>query len=53
MTQSQPAESGAAPKKSYGKPTLVAYGSIGKLTQGGEGSGADGGGTPGMTMVCL
>lgn len=39
-------------KQEYSSPTLVEYGSIGKLTQGGFGSGTDGGGT-GMTMMCL
>ena len=36
-------------KKPYKKPTLVEYGSITKLTQGGQGSGLDGG-TSGRSM---
>ncbi len=32
------------PKKPYAPPRLVAYGSVTKLTQGGAGSGTDGGG---------
>jgi hypothetical protein len=40
------------PKKPYAPPTLVAYGTVGKLTQTGFGSFGDGGaGT--MTMKCL
>jgi hypothetical protein len=43
-----------APKREpYRKPTLVEYGSISKLTQSGNGSGTDGGTTPGMTMTCI
>ena len=42
-----------AAKKPYSTPQLVDYGSIAKLTQTGNGTGADGGGIPGMTMVCL
>ena len=41
-----------AAKKPYTTPQLVDYGSIAKLTQGGNGTGADGG-PPGMSMVCL
>jgi hypothetical protein len=39
-------------KKTYSSPSLMEYGSIAKLTQGGNGSGADGG-PAGMSMVCL
>ena len=40
------------PKKPYAPPTLVAYGTVGKLTQSGLGSSVDGGaGT--MNMKCL
>ncbi len=42
----------SAPKKPYAAPRLVAYGSVTKLTQGGSGSGADGG-QPGMSKHCL
>ena len=38
-----------ATKKAYVKPSLVEYGSIAKLTQGGIGSGLDGG-TSGRSM---
>jgi hypothetical protein len=40
-------------KRPYVRPVLVAFGSVAKLTQGGSGSGADGGTIPGMTMPCL
>lgn len=42
----------ASTKRSYARPSLVTYGSIAKLTQGGAGSGGDGG-SAGMSMVCL
>lgn len=42
-----------AAKKPYTTPQLVDYGSIAKLTQSGFGTGTDGGGVPGMSMVCL
>ncbi len=35
----------------YSCPVLHVYGSVRQLTQSGEGSGADGGSMPGMTMV--
>jgi len=41
------------PKKPYAPPRLVACGSVTKLTQGGSGSGVDGGGGAAMTMKCL
>jgi hypothetical protein len=40
-------------KSMYLSPSLVEYGSVAKLTQNGQGSGADGGATAGMMMVCL
>jgi hypothetical protein len=40
-------------KKIYSSPDLIEYGSVAKLTQSGNGSGADGGLIPGMQMVCL
>ncbi len=53
MTDSDSAaKSGAPSKKQYGEPALVAYGSISKLTQDGEGSGFDAG-PAGMTRQCL
>ena len=38
-------------KSVYATPQLREYGSVGQLTQNGNGSGADGGSTAGMTMV--
>jgi hypothetical protein len=38
-------------RRLYSKPVLVVYGSVGELTRGGEGSGADGGTMAGMTRV--
>jgi hypothetical protein len=43
---------GGQAKKAYVAPSLVEYGSIEKLTQSGNGTGADGG-TTGMQMQCL
>lgn len=43
---------GGQARKAYLAPRLVEYGSIAKLTQNGNGSGADGG-SAGMRMVCL
>ena len=43
---------GSQTKKAYIAPNLVEYGSIEKLTQNGNGTGADGG-PVGMQMVCL
>lgn len=43
---------GGQVKKAYVAPSLVEYGSIEKLTQNGNGTGADGG-SVGMQMVCL
>jgi len=40
-------------KRAYVRPVLVVFGSVAKLTQSGNGSGADGGTIPGMTMPCL
>jgi hypothetical protein len=40
-------------KKPYGKPQLIEYGSIAKLTQNGNGSLGDGGTMAGMFMMCL
>jgi hypothetical protein len=40
-------------KKPYTTPQLLDYGSIAKLTQTGNGTGADGGLIAGMRMVCL
>jgi len=40
-------------KKPYVTPCLVEYGSVAKLTQNGNGTGADGGMTAGMMMMCL
>ncbi|MGI8559328.1 MAG: lasso RiPP family leader peptide-containing protein [Solirubrobacteraceae bacterium] len=47
-----PMAGGGTTKKQYEAPALVAYGSIGKLTQTGAGSGTDGG-VAGMSMACL
>jgi hypothetical protein len=41
-----------APRKPYVSPKLQVYGSVAKLTRGGNGTGQDGG-TAGMQMVCL
>jgi hypothetical protein len=38
-------------KRTYTRPALRVYGSVRSLTQGGNGSGADGGSNPNMTMV--
>ena len=46
-------EGAGGTRKTYVQPSLVAYGSIAKLTQEGEGSGGDGSGMPGMTKQCL
>lgn len=43
---------GGQAKKAYVAPSLVEYGSIEKLTQAGNGTGADGG-TGSMQMQCL
>jgi hypothetical protein len=40
------------PKREYSKPSLVEYGPVSKLMQGGLGSGTDGG-PAGMSMMCL
>jgi len=40
------------PKRTYASPKLTEYGNVSKLTQGGQGSGADGS-LPGMSMMCL
>jgi hypothetical protein len=42
----------SAERLPYRSPALVEYGSVSKLTQGGAGSGTDGG-SAGMTMQCL
>jgi len=42
----------SARKKPYAPPRLIAYGTVGKLTQTGFGSAADGG-TGNMLMKCL
>jgi hypothetical protein len=39
-------------KKAYTPPSLLEYGNIAKLTQGGAGTGSDGG-TGTMMMMCL
>ena len=41
------------PKRQYSTPTLTTYGPVSKLTQSGNGSGADGGTQSGMMMPCL
>jgi hypothetical protein len=40
-------------KRIYVPPTLSEYGSVAKLTQGGNGSGTDGGTDPTMMKQCL
>ena len=40
-------------KKPYVTPKLVAYGSVSKLTQSGQGSGTDGGPPGFMAKMCL
>ena len=40
-------------KKTYISPNLLEYGNIAKLTQNGQGSGNDGGGSASMMMMCL
>ena len=40
-------------KKPYSGPMLTEYGSVAKLTQGGQGTGTDGGIVEGMMMQCL
>lgn len=45
------AEYGVDNKRSYQTPSLTVFGSVKELTQSGNGSGGDGGPTPGMTMV--
>ena len=42
---------GPSIKKTYISPNLLEYGNIAKLTQGGQGTGADTGTT--MMMMCL
>ena len=49
MDKAQRQTNGDTAKKPYTKPSLVEYGSIAKLTQGGVGSGLDGG-TSGRSM---
>lgn len=44
---------GPSIKKTYISPNLLEYGNIAKLTQNGQGSGADQGSIAGMMMVCL
>lgn len=57
MDTASPKNETSAVKKAYGKPSLVEYGSIAKLTQGGQGSGLDGGqsgrsmGLPAIVMM--
>ena len=53
MKLTEPQEHDRRRKKSYAPPRLVEYGNIAKLTQSGNGPGADGGLTAGMMMVCL
>ncbi len=52
MKTSKSQRTGSA-KALYTPPTVVDYGSVAKLTQTGNGSGADGGAVAGMTMTCL
>jgi hypothetical protein len=53
MMETAPRKSERKKKQAYVPPRLVEYGSIAKLTQSGNGSGADGGLTAGMMMTCL
>ena len=42
-----------AARKPYAPPKLQCYGSVAKLTRGGNGTGGDGGTNSAMLMVCL
>jgi hypothetical protein len=53
MTDTDPRKSDQKSKRIYVPPRLVEYGNIAKLTQTGNGPGADGGLIAGMMMVCL